>query len=95
MKKGINWNMKKEEVVDWATAIDYLIIHALTNMTKHITATIDDIFKEDYAYDSIVMNINKCWSYSDEFYENVRDNPTTYIKRTEYCIAAYTPELEI
>lgn len=84
----LNTNMKKEDVNDWTSAINYILIRALVNVTKHTISSLDEVLKEDSSYDSLFNRVNESWNYSDKFYNLVKNNPTTFIKRTEYIIVS-------
>ena len=84
----LNTNMKKEEINDWGSAINYILIRALVNVTKHTISSLDEVLKEDYSYDSLYNRVIESWKYSDKFHKLVKDNPTSFIKRTEYIIVS-------
>jgi len=90
LNKKINFKMKKSEIKDWDTAIDYVISHALKNINKYTFNSVDDVMDCDYNVTSLYMSVLDYWSSSDNFHNLVIENTTHFIRVTEYIIVRNT-----
>ena len=90
----IDTDMKIEDVTSYGDMINYLIIKSVKNIVRYTDYTYDDIFKEDYSFDSFFHSISKNYSlprledYDDVEYirTQLKLQKTKLIRQTEYNI---------
>lgn len=90
----INFDMKIEDVENYGDFIDFLIIKATKNIAKYSNYSLEEIFKENYSFDSFHHTICKNYTlkkeehYSDALYlqTQLQISKTKLIRQVEYDI---------